>query len=50
MLIYKPSLKLHIITSERIVQATNKEDAESVFRTVLEFGQGYKDAKTVEIQ
>jgi len=49
-MIYKPILKLHIITFERIVKATDEEDAESVFRTFLEFGEGYKDANTAECQ
>ena len=38
------------IIFENILQATDKEDTESVLRTFLEMELGYKDANTVEIQ
>ena len=38
------------IIFENILQATVKEDTESVLRTFLETELGYKDANTVEIQ
>ena len=38
------------IIFENILQATDKEDTESVFRIFLETELGYKDANTVEIQ
>ena len=38
------------IIFENILQATDKEDTESVLRAFLEMELGYKDANTVEIQ
>ena len=38
------------IIFENILQATDKEDTESVLRVFLEMELGYKDANTVEIQ
>ena len=38
------------IIFENILQATDKEDTESVLRIFLETELGYKDANTVEIQ
>ena len=38
------------IIFEHVLQATDKEDTESVLRTFLEMELGYKDANTVEIQ
>ena len=44
-MIYKPILKLHIITFERIVQATDKEDANQFFAPSSSLEKATKDCR-----